>query len=58
MGGNYYVCSIFFFQWGNVIIQQVCYYGGKLINNIGIKLNIEFFVFIEEYFGNKFMVIS
>lgn len=48
----------FFFLGGNVIIQQVCYYGGKLINNIGIKLNIEFFVFIEEYFGNKFKVIS
>lgn len=32
--------------------------GGKLLNNTGIKLNIELFVFIEEYFGNKLKAIS
>lgn len=58
MGGNYYVYSIFFF-WGEMLLySRYVIMGGKLFNNIGIKLNIEFFVFIEEYFGNKFKVIS
>lgn len=57
MGGNNYVYSIFFYQGEMLLYSRYVIMGGNCLN-IGIKLNIEFFVFIEEYFGNKFKVIS
>lgn len=58
MGGNYHVYSIFSPRGEMLLYSRYATMGGKLLNNTGIKLNIELFVFIEEYFGNKLKAIS